>query len=59
MRTKIYFNLRHHNVFQFYKIKSINATNIANKSSIKFCIIITKVAKNNSGVVVVQDRIIT
>ena len=36
----------------------VNVTDIVNKSSVSF-FIITKVAKKNSGVVVVQDRIIT
>ena len=56
MRTKIYFNLIHHNVFSF--IKS-NITDIVNKLSVSFFFIITKVVNKNLGVPVVQDRIIT
>ena len=36
----------------------VNVTDIVNKSSVSFFVIITTVAKKNSGVVVVQDRII-
>ena len=35
----------------------VNVTYIINKSSVSFFIIISKVAKKNSGVVTVQDRI--
>ena len=38
-------------------LNQVNVTDIVNKSSVSF-FIVTKVAKNNSGVFAVQDRII-
>ena len=57
MSTKLYFNLLHHNVFNFKK-NEVNITDIVNKPSVSF-FTITKIAKKNSGVVAVQDRIIS
>ena len=54
MGITIYFNLLHQNIFNF--IKTANVTDIVNKSSV--CNFITKVAKKNSRVVDVQERII-
>ena len=55
MRTKIYFNLLHHNVFSFITLS--NVTDIVNKSSVSFFYFYES-NKKNSRVVVVQDRII-
>ena len=53
VKTKIYFNLLHHNVFNF--INQVNVTDIVNKSSGSFFVIVTTEEKKNSRVVVVQE----
>ena len=59
MRTKIFFNRLHHNVFRFIKSsRYINVTDIVGKSSVIFLFIITTVAKKKPGVAVVQESFI-